>query len=215
MTTTQFDADLVPAPAVRFLPRVGADTRYVLTGLPLGLASLVVATTGFAAGAGTAVLWIGVPLMIFAVGMSRGFAETERGRIARVLGEPLARPDYRTSGSTNPLRRLVTALGDRQTWRDLAHATLRFLPSTVAFALTVTWWAAMLGGLTWALWGWALPDDSQELPEMLGLGDAYLTTVVCYLVGAVAFAATLPAVVRWSATFEARFARRLLTGRPR
>ncbi len=213
MTTTQFDANLVPAPAVRFLPRAGADIRYVLSGLPLALTSLVVSTIGVTAGAATALLWIGVPVMIRAVGMSREFAETERGRIAEVLGEPVPRPRYRTTDSGNPLRRLVTVLGDRQTWRDLAHATLRFLPNAVAVSLIMTWWAAMLGGLTWVLWGWSLPDDSRELPELLGLGDAYLTTAVCYLVGAVVFAATLPAVARWSATFEARFARALLTGK--
>jgi Putative sensor len=211
MTTTQMDTVLVPAPAMRFVPRTAVNTRYVLTGFPLALASVVVCVTAFAAGLGLAVVWLGVPLLIFALGMSRGFAESERGRIATVFGEPIARPEYRTTDSTNILRRLVTVLGDPQTWRDLGHAALRWLPNSIAFSLTTTWWAGMLGGLTWGLWGWALPDGDRELPELLGLGDSYLTIVLFYLVVAVLFAVTLPAVVHASARLEARFAAALLS----
>ncbi|BCY08278.1 sensor domain-containing protein [Actinoplanes sp. L3-i22] len=211
MTTTQLDPVLVPGPALRFVPRAGLDTRYVLTGFPLAMAAFTVCVTGFTAGLGLAVVWLGVPLMIFALGMSRGFAESERGRIAAVLGEPVARPGYRTTESRNVLIRLLTALGDRQTWRDLAHAGLRWLPNTLSVTLTMTWWAGLLGGLTWGLWGWALPSHDVELPELLGLGDSYLTIVIFYLAVAFFFAGTLPAVVGAAARLEARFARALLT----
>jgi hypothetical protein len=210
MTTTQPDTVLVPGPALRFVPQAGINTRYVLTGFPLALAAFTVCVTGFAAGLGLVVIWLGVPLLIFALGMSRGFADSERGRIAVVLGEPVVRPEYRTTDSTNVLRRLLTALGDRQTWRDLAHAGLRWMPSTVAFTLTTTWWAGLLGGLTWGLWGWALPSGDVEVPELLGFGDSYLTIVIFYLAVAVFFAATLPAVVRAAARLEAGFAKRML-----
>src|SRR3954470_21323139 len=117
MTTTQIDTALVPAPAMRFVPRTWLNTRYVLSGLPLALASAIVCVTAFAAGLGLAVVWLGVPLLIFALGMSRGFAESERGRIAKVLGEPVEQPEYRTTDSTSVLRRLVTVLGDPQSRR--------------------------------------------------------------------------------------------------
>lgn len=209
MTTTQIDTVLVPGPAMRFVPQVGVNTRYVLTGFPLGIASATV-VSGFAAGLGLAVAWIGVPLMIFALGMSRGFAESERERIAEVLDEPVARPVYRTTGSTNLFVRLLTVLGDPRTWRDLGYATLRWLPNTVSFSLVTTWWAGILGGLSWGLWGWALPHGDVELPELLGLGDSYLAIVIFYLFVAAAFAATLPAVAHAAARFEARFAATLL-----
>ncbi len=193
------------------LQRLAADTRYVLTGFPLALATLVLCLTGFATALGLAVVWIGVPLMIATLGLARGFARAERARIAEVLDEPVQAPAYRTATAGG--NRLLAVLADPQSWRDLAHASLRCVPSTIAFSLVVTWWAGVLGGLSWALWGWALPDgrDDQGLPELLGLGDAYLTAVAFYLVAAVLLAVTLPAVVGGAARFEARFARALLS----
>jgi hypothetical protein len=213
MTTTQLDVHLVPAPAARIVPRLGADTRYVLTGLPLAVASVIIAVTSFAAGLGLAVLWLGVPMMIFALGAARRLADLERARIARVLDQPIETPVYRTTGAAHPLRRLGAALADPQSWRDLAHAALRFIPSTIAFVLTATWWASMLGSLTWAAWGWSLPDgpEDRELPELLGITHSYGGTVLFYLVLGALLALTLPAVVRGAALLEARFSRALLT----
>ncbi|GIF03944.1 hypothetical protein [Actinoplanes siamensis] len=50
-----------------------------------------------------------------------------------------------------------------------------------------------------------------EPPELLGLGDSYLTIVVFSLVVAVLFAATRPAAIHTAARLAARFARALLT----
>ncbi|MEU4422846.1 sensor domain-containing protein [Actinoplanes sp. NPDC024001] len=212
MTTTPFDVPLAPAPATRALRRLGADTRYVLTGMPLGLAAVILCLTGVAAGLGLAVVWVGVPLLAAAMMLARGFAVTERSRISAVLGEPMPQPAYRTANGPGLVRRLLAVLADPQSWRDLAHASLRFVPSTVAFSLVLAWWAGMLGSLTWSLWGWSLPNgpDERDLPELLGFGEGYLTAVGFYLVLAVLFAITLPAVVRGSALLEARFARALL-----
>ncbi|MEU4626584.1 sensor domain-containing protein [Actinoplanes sp. NPDC023801] len=213
MTTTQLEPVLMPAPVTRVLPRLADDTRYVLTGLPLGVASVVVCTAALSAGLGLAVVWVGVPLTFFALMQARGFASTERERIARVLGREIQNPSYRTAEASSLLSRLWAVLIDGQTWRDLAHATLRWIPSTISFTVLATWWAGILGGCTWALWGWALPDNNRELPELLGFGDAYLTNAVFNAAVAMFLVITLPAVARKAARFEARFAERLLTGR--
>jgi hypothetical protein len=193
--------------------RLLADTRYVVTGFPVALAAVVLCATGFAVGAGLAVLWIGVPVMVAALLWSRRIAGAERARITAVLREPVPAPRYRTARTSSPIGAAIAMLSDPQSWRDLVHATVRFIPSTIAFSVVVAWWAGLLGGLTWSLWGWSLPDgpDNKELPELLGFGDAYLTTVAFYLVVAVLLALTLPAVARGAALFEARIARALLT----
>ncbi|GAA4603649.1 sensor domain-containing protein [Actinoplanes octamycinicus] len=196
--------NLVPAPAARLLPRLLSDTRYALTGLPLAVASVIVAVTPFAAGLGLAVVWIGVPLLIFAMAVARRFADLERARIATVLGTAVRRPAYPTT--------IKARLTHPQSWRDVAHALLRWIPSTIAFVLTATWWSAMLGSLTWGAWGWSLPDGpgNHELPELLGITDSYGGIVLFYLALSVVFAITLPAVVRGAAVLEARFGRALL-----
>jgi hypothetical protein len=192
--------------------RLVADTRYVVTGFPLALAAAVLCVTGVAAGIGLAVLWIGIPLTVAALLLSRRFATAERARVAAVLGEPVPHPAYRVPGTPTTARERIAVLTDPQTWRDLAHACVRVVPSTIGFSFVVTWWAGVLGGVTWSLWGWALPDgpDNRDLPELLGLGDAYGTAVVFYLAAALLFAVTLPTVARCAARLEARFARALL-----
>ena len=153
MTTTSLHVPLRTAPAAR----LAADTRYVLAGFPAALGTAVLCAAGLAAGAGLAVAAVGVPLLIATLGRARGFAAAERTRIATVLGRSVPEPSYRTGTAASPLRRLTVALADPQTWRDVAHAVLRVVPSGLALAVVVAWWAGVIGGLTWALWGWTLP----------------------------------------------------------
>ncbi|MEV4351026.1 sensor domain-containing protein [Actinoplanes sp. NPDC049596] len=211
MTTTQLEA---PVMAVRPLARVGADTRYVLTGFPVGIAALTLCVTAFSLGLGTVVLWVGVPILAATMMFARGFASAERARIGPVLGQTFEDPTYRTGTG---VRRLLAPLADPQSWRDLAHAILRFIPSTFSFTVVVTWWSMVLGGLTWGLWGWALPDgpNDHNLPEWVGLHDSYGLAVAFYLVVAVLFAITLPIVVRGVARLEAGLAHALLVYRAR
>lgn len=184
MTTTHVAAPRTYADAPAWGSRLGADTRYVLTGVPRAL--------------------VGVTLGPF---RSRALADDERARIAEVLGEPVARPEYRAGRGRH---RVPAAVTDPQVWRDLLHAVVRWAPSTIAFTVVVSWWVGVAGGLTWALWGWSLPDADREVPEMLGFGDAYMTTVGFYFALALLLGVTLPAVAQWAARFEARAAQRIL-----
>jgi hypothetical protein len=195
------DAALVSAPT---FARLGADTRYVLTGFPIGLAGTIVGALGVSLGLGLAVLWIGVPILVVTMLFARGLAVSERERIGS------AAFPYRGATADTVLSRVVAVVLEPQSWRDLAHTMLRIIPSSVAFSIVVSWWATVIGGLSWALWGWSLPQDGTELPEILGLGDDYSTIVIFYGVIALGFALSLPAVTRWAAGVEARFARALL-----
>ncbi|XVV14437.1 sensor domain-containing protein [Actinoplanes sp. CA-131856] len=202
MTTTQLEARIT---TVRPFARIGADTRYVLTGFPLGIAALTAGVTLFSLGLGLAVIGVGVPLLFAALMAARGFAVLERRRLGPVLGQKIDEPIYRTGSAA---RRLA----DPQAWRDLVHAILRFIPNTIAFSFVVTWWAGLLGGVSWSLWGWSLPGD--DLPAWLGFGDSYTASAIFYLVLGLIFAVTLPLVVRAAARLEAGFARALLGHRP-
>ncbi|GAB2618268.1 hypothetical protein Aab01nite_31970 [Paractinoplanes abujensis] len=189
----------------RIWPRVAADTRYVLTGLPLAVASFTVCLTVATAGLTLALVWVGLPLLVVAATLARGFATSERARLSG-LGERLPAPAYGES------RRVLAVLTDRQSWRDLTHAILRFIPSTFSSALVLSWWAGVIGSATFAVWGWSLPDGphDSDLPQLLGLGESYLVAVGFYAVVALVLTATLPIVTRFAARLEAGFARALL-----
>jgi signal transduction histidine kinase len=210
----------LPLPAPPVLARrgwwrqLGLDTAYALLGFPLAIAAFVVVVTGLAVGIGTLVIWVGLPLLVLTLLVARGFATVERLRIPGVLRQDLPAPVYRrASPDAGRVRRLVEPLRDPQSWLDVVHALLHLVVAIPAFVVTVTWWAAALGGLSYAAWGWSLPDgpDDQDLPELLGLGEGLGVRIVFYAVVGVLFAVTLPAVVRAVALLGAQFGRVLLT----
>ncbi|WP_433300123.1 sensor histidine kinase [Actinoplanes sp. CA-030573] len=213
MTTTS--APLAPARANGILRKLGNDTLYVLVGFPLGILAVVLCMTLFWLGVGTAIIWIGLPILIAAMGVARGLATLERARLRPVLDQPVQHPYYKKSRpEAGIFRKLLTPLTDGQVWLDMLHGMFRFIPSTISFAFVVTWWSGVLNGLTWGLWGWALPNgpDDQDLPELLGFDGSYGTKVAFYLATGVFFAGTLYWVVRGAALLEAYFARALLCG---
>nr|WP_296063584.1 sensor histidine kinase [uncultured Actinoplanes sp.] len=213
--TTQASAPLAPAPAaLRMLRRVAIDTQYVLVGFPLGIVTVVLFMTGFFLGLGLAVIWVGIPVLVATLFVARGFAALERARIGPVFGRKVPHPYYKKRPDAGWLRRMVIPLADGQSWLDLLHGMFRFIPSTVAFSLVVTWWSGMLGGLSWFLWGWSIPNgpDDQDLPDLLGLSGDYATKAVFYLAVGIFFLGTLYPVVRAAALLEAYFARGLLSG---
>ncbi|MFF5080555.1 sensor histidine kinase [Actinoplanes sp. NPDC000266] len=202
------------APAVRLLRRIGIDTQYVLLGFPLGLVTLVVCMTGFFTGVGLVVIWVGLPLLVGTLMVSRGFATIERARIGPVFGHKVPHPAYKKNPGGDLLRRTFTPMSDGQSWLDMLHGMFRFIPNTIGFSFVVTWWTAAISGLTVPLWDWAIPDgpDRHDLPELLGMGDATSTRLIFYFAIGVFFAGTLYPVVRGAALMEAWFARGLLCG---
>ncbi|MEU8656886.1 sensor histidine kinase [Actinoplanes philippinensis] len=212
MTTTYAEPAPTRSPARRYLRQLGIDTQYVLLGFPIGLITLVVGITGFAVGIGTAIVWIGLPVLVGTLMLARGFAMAERARIGPVIGVKSTHPTYRSKRGEGFLRRTLGPLSDGQTWLDLVHAIFRFIPSTIGFSFVVVWWALALGGLSYPLWDWSLPHppDNYELHELLGFQDTTANRMLLNFAIGVFFAGTLSWVVRGVALMEAWFARGLL-----
>jgi signal transduction histidine kinase len=212
MTTTHADSAPTRSLTGRYLRQLGIDTQYVLLGFPIGLITLVVGITGFAVGVSTAIIWVGLPILVGTLMLSRGFAMAERARINPVLRRRSPHPIYKSNRGQGFLRRTFGPLADGQTWLDLVHAIFRFIPSTIGFCFVVVWWAIALGGLTYPLWDWSLPHppDNYELHELLGFQDTMATRMFFNVAIGVFFAGTLSWVVRGAALMEAWFARGLL-----
>ncbi|TYP87609.1 sensor histidine kinase [Blastococcus xanthinilyticus] len=207
-----------PLPGLRGRVRqLGVDTGYALAGFPVGVAAFVVVLTGLAAGSGLLVVWVGVAVLAATLLAARGFATVERAWLPAVLGTALPQPAYRHPEG-RAVRRLTTPLRDPQTWLDALHALVRFPFAIFCFVVTVTFWAGALGGLTHALWGWALPDPSRDpghddLLEVLGFDSTPLTRIALYTALGLLFAVLLPFVVRGGAVLQATVGRALLTSR--
>ncbi|MGY1705331.1 sensor histidine kinase [Geodermatophilus sp. SYSU D00697] len=199
------------------LRQLGVDTGYSLLALPLGIAAFVLVVTGLAAGTGLLVVWIGVAVLAGTLVAARGLAAAERSWLPAVLGSPLPRPAYRRAEG-RAVRRLTTPLRDPQCWLDALHALVRFPFAILGFVVTVTFWAGALGGLTYGLWDWSLPEaaadpDQNDLLEVLGFETSPARRILLYTLIGVVFALLLPVAVRAVALLQAQLGRALLTSR--
>ncbi|GGO80414.1 sensor histidine kinase [Nonomuraea cavernae] len=195
--------------------RVLLDTRYTLVGFPTAVIAFVLLVAGFAAGVGTVVVWIGVPILVGTLMVARGFADAERAWLADVLERPPVRPRYKPApAGAGRFRRLVNPLTSGQSWLDLLHGLLNFPISIVSFVVTVVFWALPLAGLTYPIYGIVtsrIPGNT-ELPQLLGFGAGYWTNVLFYVSLGLVSALLLPFLVRGSALLRAGLGRALLTG---
>ncbi|WP_219519208.1 sensor histidine kinase [Nonomuraea ceibae] len=195
--------------------RVMLDTRYTLVGFPTTLIGFAVTLVGLSAGVGTAVVWIGVPVLAATLLAARGFADAERGWLSDVLKRPPVRPRYKPAPpGAGRFRRIVNPLTSGQSWLDLLHSIVNFPPALIAFVLTVVCWALPLAGLTYPIYGLITSriEDNVELPELLGLGDGYLINSIFYVALGLLFLLILPFTVRGAALVRAGLGRALLTG---
>ncbi|MEW1847974.1 sensor domain-containing protein [Nonomuraea angiospora] len=195
--------------------RVLLDTRYTLVGFPTAVIGFVIMLAGFAAGVGTAIVWLGVPLLAGTLLAARGFADAERGWLSDVLDRPPVRPRYKPAPpGAGRFRRVVNPLTSGQSWLDLLHGIINLPFAILSFVLTVVFWALPLAGLTYPIYGIVTSriPGNVELPELLGLGDGYGVNSIFYVSLGLVFALIMPFAVRGSALLRAGLGRALLTG---
>ncbi|GAB3313657.1 sensor histidine kinase [Geodermatophilus aquaeductus] len=212
-TDTLVMPSVTEPPHARRLRQALLDSGYALLSLPVGVFFFVVTVTGLAVGIGTVVIWIGLAVLAVTLLAARGSATLERAQLPAVLGRPVPRPAY-LPAEGGAVRRLLTPLRDPQSWLDALHAVLRLPLAVLAFSLTVAFWALALGGITYGLWDWALPQEGNEdLFELLGFEGGTSLRVVGYTLIGLLAAAALPFVVRAVALLQAQLGRVLLTSR--
>jgi signal transduction histidine kinase len=204
------------------MAQLGVDSAYVLAGFPLAIVAFTLAVTGLSLGLGLIALFlVGVPVLVGTLFVSRGFAEAERSRLAPVLRQPRVGVQYRRAKpGAGRFRRMLAPFGEVQYWLDTAFSFVRFPINVATFCIVVTWWATALGGLTYGLWQWSLPDadnngivvNDRPLVDVLGFENTSTNRILINLVIGVVFAVTLPFVVRLCALTEAWVAHAMLNG---
>ncbi|MGW5055208.1 sensor domain-containing protein [Actinokineospora sp. NPDC004072] len=189
-------------------PPLAGSVVYLLMNLAVGIAGFVTLVTLFAVGVGTAVVWVGLPVLALAVLLCRGGAQVERARVYALLNTYIAVPH-------SPLPetgRWKARLKDGGTWRSLAYFLLLLPIGVFEFTVVVVLWSTSLALIflpvyfrflptgSYRLWDWDRPvmviDSTVEALPFAALG---------VLVLAIALIAT-----RWLAGVHARFARALL-----
>ena len=131
--------------AARYLAVYMFITGWVLFGVAL-------ATTVTAAC--LAITLAGIPLLVAAAGVLRGCANIERGRLRRMLPEPV-RGSYQQPARPGLMAEVRTRWHDRATWRDVAYLIGLWLPLFILDTIVFSIWLTLLAGITLPIWYWA------------------------------------------------------------
>ncbi|MCW2766014.1 MAG: hypothetical protein JWO11_1973 [Nocardioides sp.] len=196
--------------------RVLLDSGYSLSAFFLAIPALVVVSVGLALGAGLLVLLAGFFVLMATTYVARGFAHAERARLRSMKGVDDPTPTYVVAREgAGPLRRALTSLRDPQSWLDVVWALVGWVTATIAFAVTLAWWAAAAGGLSYWYWQRFIDfgEDNTTLAELLDLGKGRTPEIWLNLAIGVVALITLPLVTRLVAALHAGLARLLLTTR--
>lgn len=211
-------SELPTAPVARSrgVRRVLVDSGYALSAFVVAVPAFVLAVILVSLGLGLAVLVGGVLVLSLAAYVARGFAALERHRLRTMQGRRATTPEYTAAAPGSGFwRRALTPLGDPQSWLDVLWSLVGLVTGTVAFAVTLTWWAMVAGGLTYWFWQRWIPfgDDDHGLAYLLGLGDGRAAESGVNLVIGLLALVTLPLVVRLVALCHASLASVLLSSR--
>src|SRR5215207_252694 len=110
-------------PRGRLLVRVALATLFLLTSIPLGIFWFFVLVVLVLVGLPLTIVWIGLPILALAMLVSLVGANTERWRLAVLLGTRLSSP-YRPLPSGSLLARLRARATDPALWRSSLYLLL-------------------------------------------------------------------------------------------
>ncbi|WP_106581607.1 sensor domain-containing protein [Murinocardiopsis flavida] len=197
------------------LHRIGTDTRYLILGLPLALASFPLLVAGVAAGTGLMVVFVGFLVLSATLVMARGFASVERSMLPEITGRPVTRPrSGPVPAGAGWVRTFLHPLTHGQNWLDLMHGVVKLPLAIAGFVVAVTWWSGAIAGLAYPAYGWILRGigDNGGLVELIGLGEGPLVDIGFHVAIGALFAATLPFVLRAAALLNAGLGQAMLAG---
>ena len=125
---------------------------YLLMSFPLGLFYFIVLVTTISLGIGTAIIWIGLPILFMTVIIWRGVAAFERLLVIHQLHIPVLPMSYPDPTPKSWWQQFKAYLGNRVTWTSLFYLFLDFAFGIFAFVITLVLLAVSLS----LLLGWLL-----------------------------------------------------------
>jgi signal transduction histidine kinase len=171
-------------PRGRLLVRVALATLFLLTSIPLGIFWFFVLVVLVLVGLPLTIVWIGLPILALAMLVSLVGANTERWRLAVLLGTRLSSP-YRPLPSGSLLARLRARATDPALWRSSLYLLLLLPVGLVEFVVifVMTFSVALA---TYPLWFWTLPEGQGLLWSGVFLADTLPEALLAMLIGLVA-----------------------------
>ncbi|MYS20564.1 MULTISPECIES: sensor histidine kinase [unclassified Streptomyces] len=137
--------------------RTWREFAYLLLNLPMGVAGFVWTVTMLSLGAGLLITFIGLPVLVLALGGCRVIGYVERSRARSLLWLDIEEPAPVRSRSRGLLGRLGAQLGSGVNWRHAVYCLLHFPWGVVTFSVAISFFTYGWGLLTYPLWRWVFP----------------------------------------------------------
>jgi signal transduction histidine kinase len=191
--------------AAPFQLRTWTATIYLLASLFVGLAWVTAVSVGLLVGAGTLIIWVGLPVLALTLLAWRAGAWLERRWLRASLGLTIPDP-YRPLPRGSLWQRARVLAGDPATWKDLVYLVVLFPLGLIWFVVTATLWSFGLTFLTTPLWYW-IPDQGAQIstgsPRSVLVLDTLPEALVAAVAGAVGCVAAAWAVKAMAAAHGA------------
>jgi signal transduction histidine kinase len=142
--------------------RTWAATGYLMASFAVGLFWSVFTVTALAVGISLALLWVGIPILVFTMVCWKGGASAERAFLRAALGADIPRP-YRAIPPGSILTRWRARAADPATWRDGAYLVLLGPLGTLWFVLVVALWSIPFALVSVPFWYHAVPGGARLL----------------------------------------------------
>ncbi|MEI5583011.1 MULTISPECIES: sensor histidine kinase [unclassified Agromyces] len=139
------------------LPR---ELGYLLLGFPVAVVTFTVLVTLFSTGLSLIVIAVGVAIVLAALWTARAFGAFELMRLRWAGRPPVREPRWqRGPADEGPWAGFLRPLIDGHYWLYLLHGMVVFpVVALFSWIVTVVWTSIALGGLTYWIWAWTLPQ---------------------------------------------------------
>ncbi|WP_253953927.1 sensor domain-containing protein [Schaalia sp. 19OD2882] len=200
----------------RLYGQAARDAAYLLLTWPILLVAFIVSVTLVSLGVGTVIIWVGIPILAFALAVTGLFAEVGRRSAALVdSSAPIVGEHRRAPEGSGAVTRLLTMVRDSQRWLEVVWVLVDFWVGLFAWVVTVMWlsvtFSMPFGLLVQSILDRTLGDrGSSSIAELLGLEPEYLWLGIIYTVVFILFGGSLPFVLRGLAALRQAIARGLL-----
>lgn len=138
-------------------PRSWAELLYAVLDLAPAIAFFVLIVTLLSVGAGLAIIYIGVPILVLALLIARLGGLVQRSLALALLDLPSSAPRWVAARRPGAISAVGAVLGDPAGWRAVAYFVIKIVLAPVTFAVAVGLYAYGLGAITYPLWRPYLP----------------------------------------------------------
>ncbi len=202
MTSATVEQPAATAPADRGESRglarqLARDTLYLIASFPMGVLAFTLLVTGWSTAISLLITFVGIPLALLTIFVTRGIAWVERARTTIVTGDsvpgryrvplPLRRDDWRGMRRIWEWTKAITL--DPQTWRDTGYELLLFPLGIAGFTVAVTGWSTSLALISTPLWWW-IPHSTHWFDLGAFTVNSWGTALAAMALGLLALAVT-------------------------